>query len=292
MDNRVIDVRSVSKNYGTKPVLKDLSLIVPKGSVFGLLGKNGAGKTTLLKCLLGLLRPQSGQIYVLNDDPFDFKEETKAHLGYVPQADRIYPWLKVRQLIDYTASFYPQWNSALVQKLLGEWEVNPNDKVGLLSEGEAQKLSIILSLGHEPELLIFDEPVASLDPAARRQFLKTILAIVADRECTVFFSTHITSDIERVADRVAILKEGQIEFAGVLDDLKDEVKRLRVRAAAPIPANLKVDGLLHCEAAHNEAILSVRGFNPQIKAQLEQSLKAQVVVEDLNLEEIFLDLNR
>jgi ABC-2 type transport system ATP-binding protein len=147
-------------------------------------------------------------------------------------------------------------------------------------------------LGHEPQLLVFDEPVASLDPAARRQFLKTILEIVANRECTVFFSTHITSDIERVADHVAILKEGQIDFSGVLDDLKDEVKRLRVRAAQPIPANLNINGLLHRESANNEAILSVRGFKPETKTYLEQSLKAQIQVEDLNLEEIFLDLNR
>src|SRR3989338_6765031 len=100
MDNPAIDVRNISKGYRTKSVLKNLSLMVPAGSVFGLLGKNGAGKTTLIKCLLGLLRPQAGEIRVLNDNPFDFREETKAKLGYVPQADRVYPWLKVRHLLD------------------------------------------------------------------------------------------------------------------------------------------------------------------------------------------------
>ncbi|MDP2653480.1 MAG: ABC transporter ATP-binding protein [Candidatus Omnitrophota bacterium] len=292
MDNAVIDIRNVNKRYGAKDVLKDLTLTVPRGSVFGLLGKNGAGKTTLIKCVLGLLNTQAGQIRVLDDNPRDFQEKTKEQLGYVPQSDRVYPWFKVGQLLEYTGSFYPRWNRGLVDRLVREWELDPRQKVGLLSEGEAQKLSIILSLGHEPELLVFDEPVASLDPAARRQFLKTILEIVSNRECTVFFSTHITSDLERVADRVALLKSGQIDFCGGLDELKDEVKRLRVRAAGPVPKELKINGLLHYEASGNEAILCVRDFSPGTKGYFENAWKAEVRVEDLNLEEIFLELNR
>ena len=168
--NNMIEIQGLRKDFKNKSVLNNLSLIVPRGSVYGLLGRNGEGKTTLIKCLLGLLQPTAGQISVLSDHPWEFKEETKEKLGYVPQSDRPYPWLTVRQLINYTASFYPRWNKFLVEKLLKEWDVKADDKVGLLSEGEAQKVSIILSLGHEPELLIFDEPVASLDPGARRQF--------------------------------------------------------------------------------------------------------------------------
>ena len=292
MDKNIISVRNISKNYKTRRILNDLSLSVPEGSVFGLLGKNGAGKTTLIKSLLGLLRVDAGQIVTLYDNPWDFREETKEKLGYVPQTDRVYPWLKVCQLVDYTASFYAHWNKGLVDKLIQEWGLDTQAKVGLLSEGEAQKLSIILSLGHEPELLIFDEPVASLDPAARRQFLKTILQIVSDRPCTIFFSTHITSDLERVADRVALLKNGQIDFCGGLDDLKDEVKRLRIHSSQPLPQNLGISNVLHVEAGTNEAVVSVRGFNPQMKEQISHALRTDVQVEDLNLEEIFLELNR
>ena len=173
MDNHVIEIKDLTKNYKSKDVLHSLSLSVPKGSVCGLLGRNGEGKTTLIKSVLGLLKPSSGSIAVLSDDPWNFRDTTKEKLGYVPQSDRLYPWLTVRQLIDYTASFYTHWNQGLIDKLVKEWRVNLEDKVGLLSEGQAQKVSIILSLGHEPELLIFDEPIASLDPGARRQFLKT-----------------------------------------------------------------------------------------------------------------------
>jgi len=292
MDKPLIDITGITKGFKNKHVLDGLSLAVPKGSVFGLLGCNGAGKTTLIKCILGLFNITSGKISILGDDPSDFAAATKERLGYVPQSDRVYPWLTVGQLIDYTASFYKHWNSELVAQLIDEWGIDTKEKYGVLSEGQAQKVSIVLALGHEPELLILDEPVASLDPAARRQFLKTILTITSERECTVFFSTHITSDLERVADRVALLKDGAIHFNGELDQLKDEVKRLRIIAERELPPAFDFDGFLHCESSVNEAIVSVRGFNPEIKSKLERDLNATVEVEDLNLEEIFLELNR
>jgi len=290
MNDPVIQIQHVIKRYKSKPVLDDLSLTVPRGSVLGLLGKNGAGKTTLIKCVLGLMYPQEGRISVLGDNPGNFLEDTKERIGYVPQSDRPYPWLTVRQLVMYTASFYPRWNMPLVDKLLQDWELDEEEKVGLLSEGQAQKLAIILALGHEPELLVFDEPVASLDPAARRKFLKTILDIVADRECTIFFSTHITTDLERVADRVALLKNGTIDFCGELDVLKDEVKRLRIVSSVHLSRDIPLDGVLHCELSQYEAVLSVRGFHAGMKSQMEQRLNAKIEVEDLNLEEIFLEL--
>lgn len=292
MDSPIIKIDELNKKFKTKNVLNNLSLSIPKGSVYGLLGKNGEGKTTLIKCVLGLLKPSAGQISVLSDQPWDFLEETKEKLGYVPQTDKVYPWLTVRQMINYTASFYQHWNHQLVNKLLKEWRVDEDEKLGHLSEGQTQKVSIILSLGHEPELLIFDEPVASLDPSARRQFLKTILEIVSDRECTIFFSTHITSDLERVADHVAVLKDGKIDFCGELGQLKDEVKRLRVSTRRPFPQKYHLNGIIHCESSDNEAIITVRGFKNEIKTQLEREFEAKVHIEDLNLEEIFLELNK
>lgn len=292
MDNAIIEIKGLSKSFKNKNVLSNLSLSIPKGSVYGLLGRNGEGKTTLIKCVLGLLKPLSGSISVLSDNPWQFKEVTKEKLGYVPQSDRPYPWLTVRQLINYTASFYNHWNESLVEKLLKEWEVNAEDKVGLLSEGQAQKVLIILSLGHEPKLLIFDEPVASLDPGARRQFLKTILEILSDRECTIFFSTHITSDLERVADHVAILKNGHIAFSGELDTFKEEVKRLRIFTEQKISGDLKLEGLIYSELSAKEAIVSIRGFRPELINYIERTWSAKVQVEDLNLEEIFLELSR
>lgn len=222
MTDTPIELHGIVKSYGSKQVLTGLDLAVPKGSVIGLLGTNGSGKTTLIKCALGLIRPQQGQARLLGEDAWTLSGQAKARIGYVPQVSSLYPWMKVRHLIDYTAAFYPNWNTELVARLTREWDIPLNDRIGPLSVGQLQKVSILLALGHEPELLLLDEPAASLDPLARRQFLQMIIELAEPGKRTVLFSTHITSDLERVADRVAILKSGRIAWQGLIEDLKEQ----------------------------------------------------------------------
>ncbi|MCX7418278.1 MAG: ABC transporter ATP-binding protein [Planctomycetia bacterium] len=288
----VLEMRGVTKRFKERTVLDQLDFAVPRGSVTGLLGKNGAGKTTLLKCALGLQTPQAGTITVFGEDSRVLSGAAKARLAYVPQEVSLYPWMKIRQVVAYTAAFYPLWNSRLIERLIKEWEINPEDKVGPLSTGQRQKLGILLALGHEPELLILDEPVASLDPTARRQFLATLLDISLNGERTILFSTHITSDLERVADRVAILKEGLIVYDDELAQLKDSVKRLRISVRNGLPDDLRsLPGMLHCEANGKTAVFSLRGFQLDLPERLAREWSAEVSVEDLNLEEIFLELH-
>lgn len=292
MTDLVVEARDVTKRFKDKTVLDQLNFNLQRGSVTGLLGKNGAGKTTLLKCMLGLQTPQAGSISVLGEDSKTLSGAAKARLAYVPQEVSLYPWMKVRQVVAYTAAFYPRWNSALIDKVMRDWEINPDDKIGPLSTGQLQKLGILLALGHEPELLVLDEPVASLDPAARRQFLATLLDIALTGDRTVLFSTHITSDLERVADRVAILKHGKIDYDDELSALKDSVKRLRVNAPEGLPSDLRsLPGLLKCEANGNTAVFSVRAFQIDLPQRLARDWRAEINVEDLNLEEIFLELH-
>lgn len=292
MTESVLQLRGVTKRFKQKTVLDQLDFSVPRGSVTGLLGKNGAGKTTLLKCALGLQSPQSGTITVLGADSRQLSGTAKARLAYVPQEVSLYPWMKIRQVVAYTAAFYPRWNTPLIERLIKDWEINPEDKVGPLSTGQLQKLGILLALGHEPELLILDEPVASLDPAVRRQFLATLLDIALTGERTVLFSTHITSDLERVADRVAILKDGRIVYDDELALLKESVKRLRVSVPTSLPDELRnLPGLLRCEANGQTAVFSLRGFQAELPVRLAREWSAEVSVEDLNLEEICLELH-
>ena len=222
MNEAAVELRGIVKSYGSKRVLTGVDLSIPKGAVVGLLGTNGAGKTTLLKCALGLIRPQAGTARLLDEDAWSLSAQAKMRIGYVPQVVRLYPWMKVRHLIDYTAAFYPNWNPTLVERLTREWSIPLDDRVGPLSVGQLQKLAILLAIGHDPELLLLDEPAASLDPLARRQFLQMLIDIAEPGKRTVLFSTHITSDLERVADRVAILKSGRILWHGQLDDLKEQ----------------------------------------------------------------------
>src|SRR4029453_5497385 len=143
MSETMLDLRGVSKSFGHKPVLQDVNLTLPPGSVLGLVGKNGSGKTTLLKCALGLQRPQRGDVQILGEPAWELSAASKERLGYVPQKIDLYPWMKIRQITAYTSAFYPRWNTALVERLLCQWELNPEDRVGPLSVGQTQKLAII-----------------------------------------------------------------------------------------------------------------------------------------------------
>jgi ABC-2 type transport system ATP-binding protein len=281
----------VAKRYRHTFVLDALDLSIPTGSVVGLLGKNGAGKTTLLKCMLGLIRADAGRLRLLGDDPATLSAETKGRLGYVPQTVSLYSWMRVRQLLNYTAAFYPRWNGRLVEDLLRRFELDAGVRVGTLSVGTLQKLAIVLALAHEPDLLVLDEPAASLDPIARREFLAAVLEVAVDGKRTVLFSTHITSDLERVADSVAILKGGRIIYHDALDDLKDSIKRLHVSAPAPLPSHFPIPGRLDTRSHGAEACLTVRGNVPQVVAQLERDYNATVRVENLNLEDILLEMD-
>jgi ABC-2 type transport system ATP-binding protein len=280
----------VTKRYGTKEALRGASLTVPAGSVVGLLGKNGAGKSTLIKCALGLASATSGRIAVLGEDPRAWSEATKARIGYAPQQPALYGWMRVGQLSDYTAAFYPGWNRALVSRLIEQWELLPSDRIATLSVGQAQKLSIILALGHEPDLLVLDEPAAGLDPVARRQFLQAVLDVAVAGGRTVLFSTHLTADLERVADRVAIMKDGAIAYAGELGELKDGIKRLRITGDS-LPAGFAATGQLSLRRDEGHAVLTMRGFTPDAAQRIRDDFGADVIVDDLNLEEIFLEFH-
>jgi len=278
----VLKLDGVVKRYRDKTVLDGATLDVPAGSVLGLLGKNGAGKTTLLKAALGLIKPDAGTATLLGEPAWSLSADAKARLGYVPQTVTLYPWMRVRQVIDYTAAFYPRWNMALVWQLIKDWEVGADDKVGNLSVGTLQKLAIILALGPEPQLLVLDEPAASLDPAARRDFLKALLDIAVNGTRTIVFSTHITSDLERVADRVALMRDGRVVFDNDLDALKDAVKRLHVTADRPLAPDFDLPGRLRRRIAGHEALVSVRSATPDLLESIQRQHSASVRVEDLS----------
>ncbi|HEY2251631.1 MAG TPA: ABC transporter ATP-binding protein [Planctomycetaceae bacterium] len=292
MNELVIQTDGLGKSFGDRQVLDRLDLCIPRGTVVGLLGTNGSGKSTLIKCLLGLLRLSAGSSLVFGDDSWSLSAATKARLGYVPQDVRLYPWMTAPQVIAYTAAFYRHWDRALTDDLVRRWRVPTNQRIGPFSPGELQKLGLILALGHRPELLVLDEPVASLDPAARRDFLKSLLEVTQDMQHTVLFSTHITSDLERVASHVALLQDGRIALFEDLDSVKDRIKRLRIRAAHDLPPTFAVAGALHMEVAGATALVSTTQASTAMLDELRARWQADVSVEDLNLEDIFLELNQ
>jgi ABC-2 type transport system ATP-binding protein len=292
MGSPYIAARGLGKSFSGKPVLADVSFTVEPGDVVGVLGKNGAGKTTLLELVLGFTPPTAGGVQLFGYDSYRLPGAAKARVGFVPQQDELVNQLTAADQIGVIASFYPKWDDELVGRLCSEWEVDLKQRVKNMSVGQRQKLSILLGLGHKPDVLILDEPVASLDPVARRQFLEQIIEVAADGNRAVVFSSHIVSDVERLANKIWILKDRRMYWQGDFDSLKDSIVRLHVRATRPLPASLAIPNALHVQRNGTTAAAIVQGWRAEMQDSLVEQLGAEIEIEQLTLEEIFLELHR
>jgi ABC-2 type transport system ATP-binding protein len=223
--NMAIEVSQVSKRYGSHVALKDVSFSVPAGTVFALLGENGAGKTTTIKCLLGLETPSQGSLSVLGFDCRRHGAEIRRRVGYVPERPALYEWMTAAEIGWFTAGFYPEPYEMEYRKLLDQFRVPPERKISAMSKGMRAKVSLSLSLAHQPELLILDEPTSGLDTLVRREFLESMVDIAAAGR-TVFLSSHQIGEVERVADIVAIMREGELLVVESLDTLKCQIREL------------------------------------------------------------------
>jgi len=290
MSTSLVQMSSVTKHFGARQVLDRLDWQVAPGQVIGLLGRNGAGKSTLLECMLGLRELDGGSIQLFGDDVAALSDRARAGIGYVPQKSDLFEWLTPLQMLDYFQAMYPRWNKAKVEGLLSRWgfdALKRNSPIRKLSGGEQQRLSIIRALAHEPELLVLDEPVSALDPVGRRDFLRELVDQVIERGTTVVFSTHILSDLERVAFDLAFLKDGKIALQGQTDALLEGARRI-VAAPHALPPG-RLDGELRRthEGAMTSVIVQMAGD------QLEQLAgKPGVRVESLSLEDLFIEMTR
>jgi ABC-2 type transport system ATP-binding protein len=282
----------LTKSFGDRKVLRELSFSVQPGEVVGLLGKNGAGKTTLLELMLGFTPASGGDVRLFGHESYRLSADIKARVGFVPQQDELLNQLTVRDQLRLIASFYPKWDEALITRLCANWDVDHGARIKGMSVGERQKLSILLALGHRPDLLILDEPVASLDPVARRQFLEQLVEVSASGQRSVVFSSHIVSDVERLANRIWILKDGQLDWQGDLDSLKESIVRIHVRSTRPLPTMLAIPNTLSLRHESTYVTAVVRDWTADAQRQVEQQIPGGVEVEPLALEEIFLELHR
>src|SRR3984885_1579983 len=212
----VIAVTGLSRQFGSKTALGDVSLYVPRGRVFGLVGENGAGKTTLIKHVLGLRRADRGSVRVFGFDPV----AVLSRIGHLSENRDLPPWMRVDELLRYTRAFYPKWDPAFAEELRSQFGLDPAAKIKNLSRGEKAKAGLLIALHFRPELLLLDEPSSGLDPMVRRDILEAIIRTVADEGRTVFFSSHLLEEVERVADDVAMMFNGRVVLAGALDDVK------------------------------------------------------------------------
>jgi ABC-2 type transport system ATP-binding protein len=210
----------------------------------------------------------------------------------VPQQDELVNQLTAADQIGVIASFYPRWDDELVTRLAREWEVDLGERIKGMSVGQRQKLSILLALGHRPDLLILDEPVASLDPVARRQFLEQIINVAADGARSVVFSSHIVSDVERLANKIWIVKDHRLYWQGDFDALKDSIVRVHVRAPRVLPDTLTIPNALSVQRNGGTATAVVRNWSAELHGETAEALGVELEIEPLTLEDIFLELHR
>jgi ABC-2 type transport system ATP-binding protein len=276
----------VSLHYPKGPaVLAGLDWQLLPGQVVGLLGRNGAGKTTLLETLLGLRSPDAGLVQLFGQHVQHLDDAARARIGYVPQQSDLFEAFTPAQLLAYFRSFYARWNEAKVEGLMSRWDIRPDQPIRKLSGGQKQRLSIIRALAHEPDLLVLDEPVASLDPAGRRDFLRELVGEVLDRGATVVFSTHILSDLERVAFNIAFLSQGRIALQAPLDELLEQVRAFTgsVTDMAALMARLGAEPLKRTPLeAGRERVLA--------RVPVDATVPAGVAADRVNLDDLFSEL--
>jgi len=220
MSEPVIAVTELTRRFGTKTALAGVSLSLPRGAVYGLVGANGAGKTTLIRHLLGLLRAETGAVRVFGLDPVQDPVGVLSRIGYLSEENDLPGWMRLDELLRYSRAFYPAWDDAYAAELQSAFALDPAAKIRNLSKGEKARAGLLLALAHRPELLILDEPSSGLDPIARRDILGAVIRTIAHEGRTVLFSSHLLDEVEEVADYVTMISHGRVVLSGPLEDIK------------------------------------------------------------------------
>jgi len=275
-----IRIERLSLRYDSVTVLKGIDLQVERGSIVGLVGRNGAGKSSLMNCLVGLTRPQDGAAHVLGAPSIALPDAVRERIGYVAQRPDLLEWLTVGEHVQYIGSFYANWSRERARALCLRFGLVEGARVRRLTPGEQQRLALVLALAHDPELLLLDEPVSSLDPLGRRDFLRLLFEGFEPR--TAIISSHLLGDLERVISHVVFLHEGRVQLAGAWDEIVEQVRQVRsAQAIAELP------GLLRSRAHDGQwqHLVDLRRY-PRSALPTDRSERA------LNLDDLFEELQQ
>ncbi|MEO7718484.1 MAG: ABC transporter ATP-binding protein [Capsulimonas sp.] len=283
----VLEVSGLTRRYGAKTALDNVSLKINTGSVFGLIGENGAGKSTFIKHLVGLLSPQQGTVRVFGKDPVADPVEVLSRIGYLPEENDLPPWMRVRDLTAYMESFYPSWDREYAEQLRRSFGIEPKARIKELSKGQKTRVSLIFALAYRPDLLVLDEPSAGLDPILRRDLLNAIVRTIADEGRTVLFSSHSLHEVEQTCDHVAMIRSGVLVLCDTLPRIKNAHFRIRLPQHSP--------DLSHSGVRVIAAQSSVDGYSAvcfgsptDMDFTIEKNGVNASCVEPVNLEEIFM----
>jgi ABC-2 type transport system ATP-binding protein len=289
-DTPVIEIKNLTRRYGKLDAVNGLSLTVRAGKCYGFFGRNGAGKTTTIKCLLNLLRPNAGEARVFGLNPQKNEVAVKSRLAYVPDLVAFYPWMTVRDTLEYLASFRKHWNSDIEADLLKRFQLDPKQKASHLSKGQKTQLALIGAICPEPELLVLDEPTSGLDPIVRREFIETIIGAYQSSDParrTVFVSTHLIAEFEGLIDEFTIIEQGRELMTMAADAARDRFRKIRARFPQT-PPRLDLTGSLRVRQTGRELEILADGSSEQLLEKLRALHPEEVQCESLSLEEIFV----
>jgi ABC-2 type transport system ATP-binding protein len=284
----------LTKYYGRK-VVDSLDLRVPRGTVYGLLGRNGAGKSTTLKMLTGMVRPDFGRVELLGESVESLSTATRARIAYLAEGHPLYGWMTIREAVAFTTSLYPRASEAqaLAEQVLDHFGLPPRAKIARLSKGQRAQVSLALAVAPGPELLILDDPTLGLDANVRRDFLESMIHIIQRRGRTILFSSHVLGDVERVADRVGVMVDGVLRVDCPADHFKRSVRKVVAEFGRPNDAPLSpCPGLLGDWQAGTRRELVFVGWGPAQRAAVEALGPVRVEVRELNLEDAFIEYTR
>lgn len=285
-----IETQDLTKRYGRQVAVNNLTLAVPKGSVFAFLGKNGAGKTTTIRMLMNLLDKTSGKASVTGLDCSRDNFEIRKRVGYVGENMKMYDWMTTRQIMWFCKGFRPGWDDRFASDLQEKLDLPNEKKVGAMSRGMQTKLTLLLAMAFKPEVLILDEPTTGLDVVVRRDFVEGMIELMHEEGRTIFFSTHLVHEVERVADWVGVIDNGKLIWCLPVEELKSSVKQIVMTFDSPPKSFTAIPGLLKAEIIARQSTLTVRDYSESTFAAAMSLRPKHIQVDDLGLEDIFVRL--
>ncbi len=294
MPDYVIETNDLTYFHGNQLAVDHLNLNIERGRIYGFLGRNGAGKSTTIKLLLGLLRPTAGSSRVLGCDSQSLTPEIRGRIGYVTEGHMLYRWMRISQLETFQKAFFPkQWDQKLFDDMLDYFELSKKKKIRQLSNGQRAQVSLALTVAPNPELLIMDDPTLGLDVAIRRQFLEGMIQLIQAQGRTILFSSHILSDIERVADTIGVMDKSVLRADCSLVEFRESIKKCRFHYKDNLPQHVDIEGLLHIRRNETELECTlVKTSEEKIVEFANQTNALEYKFLDLNMEDQFIEFTQ
>ena len=284
MSESAIVIDQLAKSFESQQVLHDVSLSIPAGQTFALLGRNGAGKTTTIRIMLGLIPADSAAVQLAGLDPTRDALKVRSQVGYLGEDQTMYGWMTAIELCNFLAPFYPTWDMKWARDCLARFDIPLHTRIGRLSKGQSVKLGLAVALAHRPPIVILDDPSMGLDPIARKEFNRDLVEHLQTSECTVLYSSHLLDEVEAVADAVAILDQGRIVRAGTTEFLREEVKQILLPLDS-VAGTQPPEGLLDVRRHEGRLVFITDRAGSYLEQLVAKGIDHDVV--DLSLDEIF-----